>query len=349
VAASGLQFKAIQAGKFRRYHLASALEKVMNLHTLAPNAKDAVKAVAGVAGSLRILRAFKPDVVFIKGGYVGLPVGLAAKILRIPYVVHESDVTPGLTNRVLGRWAEKVAVGFPVKSYRDFDRARLVFTGSPVRLEVLAADRGEGLKKFELTEDLPVVFVTGGSGGAAQINDMVVGALPALLEMCQLIHLTGEREYERVQFELKRAGGLEHPDRYHAHGFLMGEMAPALAAADLVVSRAGANTIAELAALGKPTVLIPNYEMAGHQVENARVLARSGAARVLDGARLTPEKLVGEVRRLLEDEAERGRLARSIREFYKPDAALALARVILGAGGVGENSGQKPNTTEAGE
>lgn len=349
VAASGLQFKAIQAGKFRRYHSASALEKVMNLHTLAPNAKDAVKAVAGVAGSLRILRAFKPDVVFIKGGYVGLPVGLAAKILRIPYVVHESDVTPGLTNRVLGRWAKKVAVGFPVKSYRDFDRARLVFTGSPVRPEVLAADRAEGLKKFELTEDLPVVFVTGGSGGAAQINDMVVRALPALLEMCQLIHLTGEREYERVQFELKRAGRLEHPDRYHAHGFLMGEMAPALAAADLVVSRAGANTIAELAALGKPTVLIPNYEMAGHQMENARVLARSGAARVLDGAKLTPEKLVGEVRRLLEDEVERERLARSIQEFYVPDAAKALARVILDAGRVGESSEQEPNSREAGE
>jgi UDP-N-acetylglucosamine--N-acetylmuramyl-(pentapeptide) pyrophosphoryl-undecaprenol N-acetylglucosamine transferase len=349
VAASGLKFKAIQAGKFRRYHSASMLEKVMNLHTLAPNAKDALKAAWGVGGSLRLLRSFKPDVVFIKGGYVGLPVGIAAKILRIPYVVHESDVTPGLTNRVLGRWAEKVAVGFPVKSYRDFDRSRLVFTGSPVRSEVLRADRAEGQKKFELTGDLPVLFVTGGSGGAAQINDVVIGALPGLLEMCQVIHLTGEREYARVQFELGRAGKLEHQDRYQVHGFLMAEMALALAAADLVVGRAGANTIAELAALGKPTVLIPNYEMAGHQVENARVLARSGAARVLDGAKLTPERLVGEVRRLLEDDEERERLGRSIQEFYKSDAAKELARLILDIGRAGDKGEQQPNAPEAGE
>lgn len=344
VAASGLKFKGIQAGKFRRYHSAGALEQIMNLHTLAPNAKDAVRTVAGVADSLKVLRAFKPDVVFLKGGFVCVPVGIAAKMLRLPYVIHESDVSPGLANRILARWASRIAVGFPVKSYRDLDRTKLVFTGNPVRNEVIQADRAEGLKKFELDADLPVLFVTGGSGGAAQINDMVVRAMPELLERCQMIHLTGEREFDRVQFELKRMGKIQNMERYHAYGFLMGEMAAALAVADVVIARAGANTIAELAALGRPTVLIPNYEMAGHQVENARVLARAGAARVLDGAKLTPEQLVGEVRRLIDDGEERQRLERGIRAFYKPDAARELAQVILDVGGAGESSEQEPNT-----
>lgn len=226
VAASRLKFQPIRAGKFRRLHSASALEQIMNLHTLAPNAKDAVSTLVGVADSLKVLRKFRPDVVFLKGGYVCVPVGVAAKMLKIPYVVHESDVSPGLANRVLGKWAEKIAVGFPVKSYRDFDRKRLVFTGNPVRNEILTAERAEGLTKFELSEELPVLFVTGGSTGAAQINEVLVRALPGLLEGCQVIHLTGEREYDRVQFELKRMGKIPHLDRYHVYGFLMGEMAP---------------------------------------------------------------------------------------------------------------------------
>jgi UDP-N-acetylglucosamine--N-acetylmuramyl-(pentapeptide) pyrophosphoryl-undecaprenol N-acetylglucosamine transferase len=338
VSASGLKFASIKAGKFRRYHSANAISKVLNLQTLGPNARDAVRAVSGLAASIKILRNFRPNVVFIKGGYVGLPVGLAARLLRIPYVIHESDVSPGLANRTLGRWATKIAVGFPVKSYHDFDPGRLVFTGSPVRAEVLGTHRLEGLAKFGLDEKLPVVLVTGGSAGAMQVNNAVLDGLGELLEVCQVIHLTGEHEYERVKFEVRRRGKVEHIDRYHLFGFLLTEMAFALAAADLVISRAGANTIAELAALGKPTVLIPNYEMAGHQVENARVLSRAGAARVLDGERLTAQQLVGEVKRLIGDPEEQGRLSKAIRSFSRVDAAVELARVILEAGRAGERA-----------
>jgi UDP-N-acetylglucosamine--N-acetylmuramyl-(pentapeptide) pyrophosphoryl-undecaprenol N-acetylglucosamine transferase len=290
------------------------------------------------------LREFKPAVVFCKGGYVALPVGLAAKILRIPLVIHESDVSPGLTTRVLGRWADKIAVGFPVKSYRELDPERLVFTGNPVRADRLRAHRLEGLKKFELSDDLPVVLVTGGSLGAGQINDAVVGALPEMLQVVQLVHLTGEGEYERVRFEVRRRGRVEHLDRYHPYGFLMAEMPLALAAADIVLARAGANNIAEFAALGKPTVLIPNYQMAGHQLENARVLSRAGAARVLDGSKLTPGALAGEVKRLAGDREEQERLSRAIRTFAVPDAPEQLARVILDTGRAGERGVvQKPN------
>jgi UDP-N-acetylglucosamine--N-acetylmuramyl-(pentapeptide) pyrophosphoryl-undecaprenol N-acetylglucosamine transferase len=344
VSARGLKFASIQAGKFRRYHSAGPLSKVLNLQTMGPNIRDAGRTMVGVAGSLKILRSFKPGVVFLKGGFVSLPVGVAAQMLKIPYVVHESDVSPGLANRILGRWATKVAVGFPIKSYRNFAPGRLVYTGNPVRAELALAHRLEGLVKFKLSDKLPTVFVTGGSGGAKQINDAILAALPELVSFTQVVHITGENELERVKFEISRMGKISDIERYQVYGFLSGDMALALAAADLVVARAGANTIAEMGVLGKPTVLIPNYEMAGHQVENARVVSRMGAARVLDGATLTTAKLVGEIRHILGDSDEQDRLAKAIRQFGNTDAAQSVAEVILEVGRAGESSGvQKPN------
>lgn len=329
MAARGLQFAAIHAGKFRRNYFAGPLAKVLNLSTLGPNIRDLGRLLLGVVDSWRILRGFKPDVVFLKGGFVCLPVGIAARLLRIPYVIHESDVSPGLANKLLARWAQRIAVGFPVKHYRQFDPARLVYVGNPVRPDLLSAHRLEGLAHFKLDDKLPVVLVTGGSQGAAQINDVVVEALPELLEFCQIIHQTGAGEFERVKFKLTREEKPQHFDHYHPVSFLTNDMGQAYAVADLVVGRAGVNAITDAAATGKPTVLIPNYEMAGHQVENARVLSRQGAARVLDGATLTPERLVGEIRRVLGDSAEQERLSRAIRQFGRPDAAGELAKVVL--------------------
>ncbi len=336
VAATGMQFAAIKAGRFRRMHGASTLAQLANPATLGLNARDSMRIVQGVVASVRLLRSWKPDVVFLKGGHVCLPVGLAARLLKIPYIIHESDLEPGLTNRILARWAAKIAVGFPVKGYHDFDPARIVFTGSPVRPELLKAHRLDGLARFKLNPSLPVLLVTGGSQGAAQINDAVLAALPQLLPHCQIIHQTGELEFERVRFELGRMGKVPHLDRYHPRGFILKDMPGALAAADVVVGRAGAQTIAELAVLGKPAVLIPNYEMAGHQVQNARLLARAGAVRVLDGRRLTVEQLSGEVIHLLEDEKEQDSLSRGIRQFGRPDAAVELAKLIYQLGGAGE-------------
>lgn len=330
--AHGTAFAAIRAGKFRRYYSAGLLAKVFNVRTLGLNVRDGWRTMAGVVDSVRILRRFRPDVVFLKGGYVTVPVGAACKLLRIPFVIHESDVGPGLANRLLGKWATKIAVGFPVKSYHDFDSNKLVYTGNPVRLEIAGAHRLEGLAHFRLTSKLPVVLVTGGSGGARQINEVVVAALPRILEFVQLIHVTGEREYERVKFEVRRLGKLHGIDHYRPRAFLTSDMGMAMAAADVVLARAGANTIAELAVLGKPTVLIPNYEMAGHQVQNARVLARQGAVRVLDGRTLTADKLVGELKRLMGDDEEQKRLAAAIGKLAKPDAADSLAKLILETG-----------------
>jgi UDP-N-acetylglucosamine--N-acetylmuramyl-(pentapeptide) pyrophosphoryl-undecaprenol N-acetylglucosamine transferase len=330
--ASNIKFASIKAGKFRRLTDASVVNKLLNPATLGLNARDAGRVVAGIAGSLSILRKFKPDVVFVKGGYVGLPVGIAAKILRIPLVIHESDVSPGLTNRTLARWAKTIAVGFPEKNYKDLDPKRLLYTGNPVRKELTSAHRLEGLAEFNLDPSLPVILVTGGSLGAQAVNNAILDALPELVQFAQIIHLTGESEMPRVEFELRQMGKFEHQDRYHPHAFLMTGMGAAMSAADLVIARAGATTIAELASLSKPTILIPNYLMAGHQVGNARMLSRLGAARVLDEVTLTTPKLVGEIKMILGSETEQAALAKAISKFATPKAATELAEAILAVG-----------------
>ena len=343
VAGVGLTFAPISAGKFRRNHFDSGFAKIFNVNTLGPNARDTLRTVQGVGQAMRILRTFKPDVVFLKGGYVCLPVGIAAKMLGIPFIIHESDATPGLTNRILSRWASKIAVGFPEKSYQMFERSKLVYVGNPVRADILTAHRLEGLAHFHLDDGVPVILITGGSQGAAQINNVVLAALERLTEKYQIIHQTGEGEIARITFELSRMPKTKTILRYHPYGFLMGDMGLALAAADLVIGRAGVNTINDSAVLGKPTILIPNYEMAGHQVQNARVLSRQGAVRVLDGAKLTADGFADEIDHVLGDEKEQDRLSVAIRTFGRPHAAEELASLVLKIG-KSAHSDQKPNT-----
>lgn len=343
VAASGLEFVGIAAGKFRRNHFDRGWAKLLNFSTLAPNVVDGFKFLKGTLQAIRVLRGFKPNVVFLKGGFVCLPVGLAAKFLRIPFVIHESDVTPGLTNRILSRWADKIAVGFPSKHYTTFDKHRLVYVGNPVRPDLLGAHRLEGLAHFGLSEDAPVVLITGGSQGAARINQAVLDGLEELLEHFQVIHQTGELELGRITFALRNHQDMPHLDRYHPYGFLMTDMNLALAAADVVVGRAGVNTINDSAALAKPTILIPNSTMAGHQVENAKVLSRLGAVRVLDNDTLTGPKLVRELLRITGDEAEQSRLSAAIADFARPTAAHDLAQLVLEMSEP-THSKQKPNT-----
>ena len=329
---ANISFAAIPAGKFRRLHDATLVNKLLNPQTLGANLVDSTKLVRGILGSLVLLRRFKPDVVFIKGGYVGLPVGLAAHLLRIPYVVHESDVSPGLTNRILAKWASKIAVGFPEKMYKDFPKDRIEFVGNPVREDILKGHRLAGMTEFGLDDSLPVILVTGGSQGAAPLNDVVVGALPALLEFAQVIHLTGDTELGRVLFNVSRQTKLKNTERYHAFAFMGAEIALALASADIVVSRAGANTVAELAALRKPTILVPNYLMAGHQLVNAKLLARLGAVRVLDERSINPASLVAEIQGILGSEEAQLRLSNAIGKLARPNAARDLARIILAVG-----------------
>lgn len=266
--------------------------------------------------------------VFVKGGYVGLPVGMAARLLRRPLVIHESDIEPGLTNQFLSKYADVIATGFPTDSYKKWQGRKLVYTGIPFREQILKAHRLEGIAKFKLEPDLPVILVTGGSQGAASINRAVVGALPELVKRYQVLHIAGEKQIEQVRFEVGRKE-LPRPEHYHLFAFLLTEMGEALAAADVVVGRAGATTLAELAALGKPAVLIPNNLMAAHQLANARLLSRAGAARVIQEEKLSSSSLVHEIDFVMNSAEEQARLTAAIKQFAVPDAAERLARLIL--------------------
>lgn len=326
-AANGLAFEAIPAGKLRRYSDVSMLKTLTDVKTISLNIRDVTRLARGIRRSLSILRNFKPDIIFAKGGFVSLPVGLAASLLKIPYVIHESDLRAGISNRTLAKWATKVAVGFPVKNYHDLPKEKLVYTGSPIRSELLMIDKKKAQKHFGLHADKPVIMVTGGGLGSQSLNDVVVTALPKLLEDYQIIHITGEKDIEHVRFRL-RAFSREELQGYHVFSFLREDMPKALVAADVVITRAGATALAELAVLGKPALVVPHPGLTDQAI-NAKTFARAGAVRNLPQASLTPAVLLRELHRITDSTKEQELLAKSIAEFAKADAAKELAELII--------------------
>lgn len=334
---AGLQYAGISAGKYRRIPHHSLLRRLSDIPTTALNARDIAKLAAGVTQSLNLVRRFRPDVVFVKGGFVGLPVGIAAKILKIPLVIHESDLTPGLTNRILSRWAVKIGVGFPAEFYRGLPSAKLIFTGNPVRPEILDGDRRQAKKMFfgdkkTGPENLdPVLLVVGGSQGARPINQAVLSDLPDLLEIARVIHVTGPEEHEAIRRQTAMTG--VSTERYSSYSFLSAtDMAHAYAASDVVISRAGANTIAELATLKKAVILIPNRLMAAHQLVNARRLQKLEAVKLLPEEKIVTEGLLLTVKKLLASKQTREKLGSKLATVSVPDSTERLADVICGAG-----------------
>lgn len=328
--AAGFAFTPIVSGKLRRYHNRTMLANIFDVQTLFLNIRDMFRVLYGIIQAFAILRRFKPNVIFIKGGYVGLPLGIVAGWTGVPYITHESDTIPGLTNRLLAKRATRIATGFPTSKYGSvLPKQKLVYVGNPVRSELLSGHRLAALAHFGLAADVPIVFITGGSQGAHVINQAVVAGLTELTTHFQIVHHTGEAEIELVRFEVSRLK-LKNPKRYQAFSFLSSDMGLVLAAADIVVARAGANTIAELAALAKPTILIPNHRLTGgHQTENARMLGRAGAVRVITEDKLTPKSLYAELLKIIGDSTEMKRLAQHITTFATPRAAHDLAQLLL--------------------
>ncbi len=332
-----LNYAKIPAGKFRRYNR-SLLAAALDINTNWQNTKDFFKFNAGVIKAHRILRDFEADVVFVKGGFVGLPVGIAAKRLRLPLVIHESDMTLGMTNQFLAKFAARIAVGFPVEFYRSLAPKNLVYTGSPVPRTSLVGDKKSARSHFRLTEEKPNIFITGGSQGAAGINKIIFDGLEILTKNYNVIHQTGEHDIERARFLASRLPAAQKRS-YRPYSFLRTEMGLAYALSDVVVSRAGANALTNLAAWSKPAIIIPLPTSArDHQSENARYLARAGAVRVLSQPKLTPLRLAAEIDSLLNNQQAKEYLAKTIHKFYNPDAAKDLARVIYEAGKNGADS-----------
>lgn len=326
-ASEGIAFAPVATGKIRR---SGNLLKMLSV----ANAKDMGRVPLGAAQARSIVAGFRPDVILGTGGYVAVPVGLAAKVCRVPLVIHEQTVRLGLANKALARVAARVAVSSEASLALLPDSARrsAVVTGNPVRTEVLSGDADKaiaalGLHGFDRT--LPTVYVTGGAQGARQINQSVAAVLPWLLERANVVHQCGPTAVEGLAADAAAGLPAHLTARYFPTGFVGAELPDVLALADVMVSRSGAGTIAEITALGKASVLIPLATSAGNeQAHNAAHLRQAGAAVALLGE-VTPQALREAITPLLTDRQRREDVARQARAHGRPEAAERLVDVLL--------------------
>ncbi|MEV4630183.1 UDP-N-acetylglucosamine--N-acetylmuramyl-(pentapeptide) pyrophosphoryl-undecaprenol N-acetylglucosamine transferase [Micromonospora sp. NPDC049523] len=322
----GIPFQAITTGKLRRSP---------SLRELGRNIADAFRIPLGILQAIMIVARTRPAVVLSTGGYVSVPIGIAAWLTRRPLVMHEQILTLGLANRILARIADRVLLSHEssVDHLPERAKARAVVTGNPIRPEILRGDRGRALAAYRLDPHLPLLYVTGGAQGAVQVNNLIAEILPDLLAGCQILHQCGEFSFDRMRLT---ADGLpEHlRDRYRVVDYVHDEMPDVLAAADIVVARSGAGTVAELTALGKACVFVPLIPTGGdEQRRTARHLAEAGAARMLAGPDATPDRLREEIMMLLDHPDRRRHLADTARRYGRPDAAAAVATAIIDAAG----------------
>lgn len=316
--AVGVRSKYILTGKMRRYFSFA-------------NFIDPFKVPIGFVQALWHLFWFMPDAVFAKGGSGSVPVVLAAWVYRIPVMLHDSDATAGRANQFLARYAKRIAIAYP-SAKQFFPAEKVALTGNPVRPELLTGDVARARERFGLPEGRPVVFFIGGSLGSRNLNDALMRILPELLKVAVVIHQTGEEHFARVIAEAKIFDIFPDTDAgYHPRVFLSAEeLGDAYAAADLVISRAGANSISDAAAYGKSLILVPLPTAANdEQRKNAYDVASIGGALVLEEGNLTEHIFLAKINGLLADEATRKAMGEKLRAFYHPDAAILIADGII--------------------
>lgn len=267
---AGIPYDGISSGKLRRY---------FDLK----NFSDPFRVLKGYAEACKLIKSYKPDVVFSKGGFVSVPVVLAAKRYHVPTIIHESDMTPGLANKICIPSAAKVCCNFP-ETLQYLPKDKAVLTGSPIRRELLTGDRLSGLQYTHLSADKPIILVIGGSLGSVTVNQAVRSILPQLLTNFQVIHICGKGHLDESLIGIPGYVQYEYVNAPLRHLF---------AAADLIISRAGANSICEILALRKPNILIPLSAAAsrGDQILNASSFAKQGFSTLLEEEQLTEHSL----------------------------------------------------------
>lgn len=321
--------QTIHSGKLRRYHHLKWWQH-LQLNILLPNLRDVFFVVVGIFQSLFKMFQYKPDVVFTKGGFVCVPVGFAAHLLRIPIIVHDSDAHPGLANRILSRWALRIATGAPLSFY-NYPTRKSHYVGTPVdsSFKIYSASHQQAAKaKLGVDPSKPLIVITGGGLGAQRLNDVVITTLDQLLPMASVVLVSGTKQYN----ELKQQSP-SNPN-FILIDFVKEGMADIMGAADVIVTRAGATALLEVAALAKPTIVVPNGRLTGgHQLKNAAVYKTANAVRMVDDDMMyaDPDLLVNEVKGLLLDKDERKRLASAIHRLAKPRAASDMADIITRA------------------
>ena len=322
--------QTITAGKLRRYYHLTLLQHFLWPSLMFKNLGDGFLVFVGFIQSLAKLIIWRPDVVFTKGGYVCLPVGMAAHVLKIPLVIHDSDAHPGLTNRILARWATSIGTGAPLEYYH-YPKSKSKYTGIPINASFkpyTKAEQWDAKREWGINPDKPLIVVTGGGLGARRLNNTVVSIAKKLQKSASIILLSGVAQYDELKAKLPK-----NNENFQLHAFTS-EMPQLLGAADIVITRAGATTILELVALAKPTILVPNAALTGgHQIKNAAVYEDAKAAIVLveDDMIDTPTMLLKAVDELLNNPKETQAMARRFAAFAKPDAAKDMAKMILAA------------------
>lgn len=320
----------IVAGKLRRYHHLTLFQQLTWPSLVFKNIVDVGKVGIGFIQSMVKLVLWRPDVVFTKGGYVCLPVGFAAHLLGIPLVIHDSDAHPGLTNRILSRWATYIGTGAPLEYY-SYPKAKSTYVGIPIANEFSSytpAMQKAAKQEWGINDSAPLIVVTGGGLGAVHINNVVINSLRALQKLGSVVLVSGAGHYDELR-------SLVPPDSPHFQLYpFVTNMHSLLGAADVVVTRAGATTILELAALEKPTILVPNAKLTGgHQIKNAAVYEAARAVSVIEEAQLEeqPALLSREIERLFTDISGTREMTHRFGAFSKPTAAKDMALMILRA------------------
>lgn len=313
----GVLVKKILAGKLRRYF---SFENFL----------DALKIPIGILQAFFWLFFLAPDLVFSKGGYGSFPAVMAARFLHIPIFLHESDISPGIAARISSKWAQEVFTSFPQTEF--FPKEKIICVGNPIREEILGGFREEAQRIFDLQEGKTLILILGGSQGAKNINETILEILPELVINFEVIHQTGMINFNQVKAEAEAMIGEESLRKYyHPFPFLEENyLKNALAACDLVVSRAGAGSIFEIAAIGKPSLLIPLPTAAqDHQLKNAYSYSRSQAAEVIEEKNLKPHFFLEKLKHLFSRPDLLQKMAESAKDFARLKAAKIIASYIL--------------------
>ncbi len=322
------QSYSIRAGKLRRYHGESWLTRLFDVKTNLLNLRDLFYVLAGAWQAWRLLGKIRPSVVFLKGGFVGVPVGIAAGLRKIPIVTHDSDVIPGLANRLVSRWVNVHATALPANMYA-YPKHKVVQVGVLVEhsyKHVSPTDARAYREQLGLPAGAQIVLITGGSSGAQRLNEAVRQMMPKLLstfEDLHVIHQVGKGKQAVYD-------GYKH-DRLQVLEFLR-PMYLYMGAADVVVARASGNTIAELGVQGKASIVVPSpFLTGGHQLENAKRLQQQGVALVVQEADMLSDTtgLLPSIAMLLRDETQRDKLAKALHKEAITDAAARLSKVLL--------------------
>ena len=300
--------------------------------SLSPeNILRAAKAIQGVGRAMGIVKKFRPDVVIGTGGYVCGPVLMAASLLGIPALIQEQNVIPGITNKILSKFVDKIATGYQ-EANSAFPASKVVFTGNPIRSQVMWERCQDDYEAFGLKPGVKTVLVSGGSRGARSINRAMVEVLRHYegRSDVQIIHATGQGEYEDIMSRIKAAGiDLNLSENLQVRPYLY-NMPQAMAIADLAVFRAGATGLAELTAKGIPAILVPYpYAAENHQEFNARAVEKAGAAKVILNKDLTGEVLIKAIDELLSDEGRLQSMSQASKKLGRPQAADNIAELIL--------------------